>query len=170
MSETLNPKIPIHLLTHPPQDLSLIEEYKKVGVTSIAFNLEVFDPDVFKKICPGNDRDYGYDNWIIALEEARTVFGDYKAFCGLVWGLEPIESTIEGNEFILKNKFGLASNIFHSDPRSLLSKHPHLTENEIKEIALEQSKLYEQYPQAKTIFPTSMRSTIDWEIYRGDMR
>ncbi|MFH0701026.1 MAG: radical SAM protein [Candidatus Woesearchaeota archaeon] len=170
MYDALQPKIPIHLLAPPPNDYKLIEEYKQAGVTSIAFNIEVYDPNRFKQICPGKEKFYGYEKWIDALIEAREVFGRYKAYCGLVWGLESPESTIEGHRYFLERGIGLASNIFHADPRTVLRKHLHPDEETILKIARSTSETYQDYPEAKTIFSVSMRSTLDWEIHRGDLK
>jgi len=168
--DALDPKIPIHALVHPPHDFKLIDEYKKAGVTTIAFNIEVYDRELFKKICPGKDREYGYDKWMEAIEYARGVFGDYKVFCGLVWGLEPPESSMEGNAHFAERGIAIASNIFHNDPKSVLQKHPHPSEKDILDIARHLSGLYQRYSNCNTIFPMSMRSTVDWEIKRGDLR
>ena len=169
MHEVLNPKIPVHLLTHPPNNYDLLEEFKDAGVTSIAFNLEVYDPQRFEQICPGKSEFYGYKKWIEALIQARDVFGEYNVFCGLIWGLESPESTIKGHQYFLEEKIGIASNIFHADPKSVLKKHQHPTEEQILYIARAESDLFKKYPHSKTIFPVSMRSTLDWEVYRGDL-
>jgi hypothetical protein len=168
MYDALDPKIPIHVLAHPPEDLGVVGEYRDAGVTSIAFNLEAFDREAFGKVCPGKQRFYGYDKWLDALEEAKDVFGEYKAFCGLVWGLEPTESSMAGNEYLLERGFGIASNIFHADANSVMAKHPHPTEEDIVRIAKHEHQLYLDHPEARTIFPVSMRSTVDWEARRGD--
>ena len=168
--EALDPKIPIHVLVHPPHDFRLIDEYKNAGATTIAFNIEVYNRELFKRICPGKDKEYGYDKWIDAVGYAREVFGDYKVFCGLVWGLEPPESSMEGNAYFAERRIAIASNVFHNDPKSVLQKHPHPSEREILRIGRHLSDLYSQYPDCNTIFPMSMRSTIDWEIKRGDLR
>lgn len=169
MSESLEPKVPIHLLAHPPNDFSLIEKYREAGVTSIAFNLEVFDRERFAEVCPGKNSFYGYDKWEEALMEAKDVFGEYNVYCGLVWGLESPESSIAGHEYFLEKGIGIASNIFHSDPRSVLGKYPHPTEDQIMQIARAESSIYGQNPGVGTIFSVSMRSTMDWEIHRGDL-
>lgn len=166
----LNPKVPIHALVHPPNDFSLIDEYHEAGVTSIAFNLEIFDRQLFEKIVPGKAQLYGHDKWLEALDYARGVFGPYNVFSGLVWGMEPPESTIEGHRFFLDRGIGIASNVFHSDPKSVLRNHPHPPTKDILKIARDQSDLYQRYPEARTIFSVSMRSTTDWEVHRGDLR
>jgi len=170
MYDTLDPKIPIHVLAHPPNSFSIIEEFKKAGVTSIAFNLEIFDKYIFEHICPGKSKYYSYTKWVESLEYARYVFGDFNAYCGLVWGFEPYANIINGYEYFLDKKIGIASNIWHADPKCIQKNHPHPSEAYILEIAKAQDELYSLYPDAKTIFPVSMRSTIDWEIYKGFFR
>ena len=170
MYDSLETKIPIHILAHPPNDFGLIEEFRNAGVTSIAFNLEVYDRQRFQKVCLGKATYYGYDKWIDALMHAREVFGRYKAYCGLVWGLEAPESSIEGHARLLEEGIGIASNIFHADPRSSMGKYPQPTEDQILQIATTESDIYRTNPQVGTIFSVSMRSTIDWEVHRGDLR
>lgn len=165
----LDPKIPIHALVHPPDDFALIQEYRDAGVTSIAFNVEVYDKDVFAKIAPGKNR-YGYDKWMSAVRRARDVFGDYNTFCGLVWGLEPAENVKRAHREYLDQGIGITSNIFHNDPKTPMRNHPHPSEEYIMDLADDQIRLYDAYPSARTIFSVSMRSTIDWEIHRGDYR
>ena len=164
MTRALPRPIPVHLLTHPPVDLQMVNEYKAAGVTSIAFNLEVYDRGVFAKLCPGKSENYGYDRWIDALEYARGVFGEYNVFCGLVWGLEPPERTMEGNEFFLERGIGIASNVFHADPTCAMRNCMHPRAEDIVRIARHQMGLYRQFPMARTIFSVSMRSTLDWEV------
>lgn len=170
MYDALEPKIPIHLLTMPPDDFDLIWAYKEAGVTTIAFNLEVYDRDAFTTLCPGKDRFYGYEKMLQALDAAREVFGDYNVFCGFIWGLEDPASTIAGYHYFLDRGMSVSSNVFHADPKSVLASHPHPSEDVVLGLCRSQSDLYLRFPDAKTIFPVSMRSTLDFEIMRGDFR
>ena len=170
MYEALSPKLPIHLLAHPPNNLDLIEEFQKAGVTSIAFNLETFDRAQFQYMCPGKDQLYGYEKWWDAIDKAREVFGGSNVFCGLVWGLESPKSTIEGNNHIASRGINIASNVFHADSKSKLKAWHHLSTEETLKISKDLSKIYRTNPNLRTIFPMSMRSTLDWEIYRGDLK
>lgn len=167
MKKAMNHPTKIHLLTHPPRSKELLYRLKEAGVTTIAFNLEVYDRKKMEQICPGKYNCYGYDRWWNALEDARSVWGDWKVFCGLVWGLENKESTIRGNKEIAAHKISVASNVFHADPMSQLKNHKHLPPNDIYEIAEHLQELYCKYPDMNTIFNVSMRSTIDWEIKQG---
>jgi len=170
MNETLNPKIPIHLLAHPPNDFKLLEMYKAAGVTSIAFNLEVFDKYKFEEVCPGKSKHYSYEKWNEALLEAKEVFGNFNVYCGLVWGLESIESTLKGHEYFMNKGIGIASNIFHADPRTILRNKKQPSEQQILYLSKELTNFYKEEPALKTIFSVSMRSTLDWEIKRGDLK
>ncbi|WP_333493498.1 radical SAM protein [Kitasatospora cathayae] len=167
--DACDPKIKMHLLTHPPQDLGLIEEYKRAGVTSIAFNIEIYDRDLFASICPGKDRLYGYDKWWDALDAAREVFGDYQVYCGIIWGLEPLASSMEGMEAILDRRIGLATNVFHADPGTAMARRPQPSVADITALAEREAELYRKYPDAGTIYDVSMRNTIDWEVRNGYM-
>lgn len=168
--DSLDPKIPIHLLTMPPNDLGIIDEYKQAGVTTIAFNIEVFDESLFKEICPGKEKYYGYKNFVRSFDVARKIFGDYKVFCGFVWGLEPAESTVVGYRYFLDRGVSISSNLFHSDPKSVYSNRSHPSKDFVRELCNAQNSLYMEYQNAKPIFPCSMRSTMDYEIYRGDFK
>ena len=168
--DALNPKIPIHLLTMPPNDLGLINEYQQAGVTTLAFNIEVFDEDLFKEVCPGKERYYGYKQFIHSFDAARKIFGDYNAFCGFVWGLEPVESTVAGYRYFLDRGISVSSNVFHSDSRSVYANRAHPSDDFVRELCNAQTRLHLEYPCSKPIFTCSMRSTLDYEIYRGDFR
>jgi len=170
MYDALDPKLPIHLLTMPPDSFELMHLYRESGVTSIAFNLEVFDQAVFEDICPGKAEYYGYDKLRHALEYAVNVFGPYNVFCGFVWGLETVESTLEGYRWCLDRGISVSSNVFHADQGSAFANCPQPDEQDVLSLCRAQSKLYELYPKARPIFPVSMRSTLDWEIHRGDFR
>ena len=170
MYDAMDPKLPIHLLTMPPDTFEIMHEYREAGVTSLAFNIEVFDRAVFQDICPGKDYFYGYDRMLKALEYAVGVFGPYNVFCGFVWGFEPVESVLEGYRWCLDRGISVSSNVFHADQGSVFAKRSHPDQEYVLALCRGQSRLYEAYPDARPIFPVSMRSTLDWEIHRGDFR
>jgi hypothetical protein len=113
---------------------------------------------------------YGYDKMLEALEFAAKVFGPYNAFCGFVWGLEPSETVLEGYRWCMDRGISVSSNVFHADQGSVFAKRPHPDESYVLTLCQAQSDLYEEYSDARPIFPVSMRSTLDWEIHRGDFK
>ncbi len=117
-SDTLGRRIDGNLITMPPRDLSLIDEAYAAGMNHISFNLEVWDPALFREVCPGKDASYGRDNMIAALEYAAGVFknGTYTTFVG---GLEPLESMFEGWDYLAARGVAPAFNVFHPTPGSI---------------------------------------------------
>lgn len=84
-----------------PQDLSVIEKYKEAGFSTIGINMEVWNKDFFKAICPGKEKECGgYENWIKAIDYALDVFGKGNVRSNFVAGLEPKEYLLEGIEIL----------------------------------------------------------------------
>lgn len=84
-----------------PNDLTILEKYKEAGFTSVSMNLEVWDENFFKTICPGKHKECGgREHWIEALEYAVKVFGKGFAGTNFIGGLEPKERALEGVEIM----------------------------------------------------------------------
>lgn len=47
---------PIYLMTLPPKENSILDEYYAAGVNEVAFNIEIYDRDAAKKSCPVRDK------------------------------------------------------------------------------------------------------------------
>lgn len=71
----------------PPNDLSIIDQLFSSGFNKIYFPLEVFERELFKKICPGKDK-YGYDKLLDALKYATNIFGVGNVYTNLVYGIQ----------------------------------------------------------------------------------
>ena len=90
-----------------------MEEMKALGVRGACFNMEVWDPVQFARICPGKDKFVGRDRWIEALHEAVDVFGPDNVMSAFVGGAElegegaftdvrqAIDSAIESGEALI---------------------------------------------------------------------
>lgn len=57
-------------------------------VDSVCFNLEIWSPALFAKVCPGKNRYVGYDRWIQALETAVSIWGRERVYTAMVAGIE----------------------------------------------------------------------------------
>ena len=89
-----------------------MEALKDAGVKSACFNLEVWDPQQFARICPGKNSIVGRDRWIASLEDAVDVFGPQEVMSAFVGGVElegegamtdpqqALDSNIEAGEFL----------------------------------------------------------------------
>ncbi|MEE8431984.1 MAG: radical SAM protein [Candidatus Desulfatibia sp.] len=85
----------------PMEDFSWVDRLKDAGLSSLSFNLEIWDNDVREKIMPGKGR-IPRELYLDILEYAGKVFGGVNVSSWLIGGLEPPESTIQGAEQIAR--------------------------------------------------------------------
>jgi hypothetical protein len=86
---------------------------RDLGVRGACFNLEVWDPEQFARICPGKHEIVGRERWIQSLEEAVEVFGSDNVMTAFVGGAElegdgafadpqqALDSAIEAGEYLI---------------------------------------------------------------------
>jgi len=74
----------------PPSDLGLLKEMKDAGVNVVIMNLEIADPELRKKICPGKGR-ISYEHYHEAFREAVGLFGWGMVSSVLIGGIQPTE-------------------------------------------------------------------------------
>ena len=94
--------IPVNVIRTAPKDKDLksIEAHKAKGVYSVAYNLEVWDPDLFAMYCPGKNTVQGRDHWLRALETAAQVYGPGRVSTHFVAGfMEQQDSLLDGIEW-----------------------------------------------------------------------
>ncbi len=91
--------LPIYAQICPPRDISFIDELTKAGLTSISFNLEIYDSKLRKKLMPakGSIPVHVYTK---AISHAVKILGQNSVSSWLVAGLEPAESSIAGIKHI----------------------------------------------------------------------
>ena len=84
-----------------PADLSVIPKYKEAGYENVSTNIEVWDKNIFAAMCPGKEkRNGGWQHWLDSLEYSVDVFGKWNVHSTIVGGLEPIQSTLDGIEYL----------------------------------------------------------------------
>lgn len=94
--------IPIWVEMVPPTE----EEIKKLveaGATSFGFNIEVYDEDLRKEICPGKSA-ISIDKYIQKAKFANELLGGNKVGSTLICGIAPIETIRKGIEELTANK------------------------------------------------------------------
>jgi len=90
----------VQTVAYPEQDVERIFE---TGIACIESNIEVWDPKLFKLICPGKDRFVGRDEWIERVIRSVDVFGEGRVCPNFVtgvemakpWGFRDVESAVE---------------------------------------------------------------------------
>ena len=90
--------IHVHLNPCPPKEEKYINMIYDVGLDEISFNIDVFDPERAKIIIPAKHK--MRELYIKMLKYAVKVFGFGNVSSCLVVGMEDIDSTIKGVDFL----------------------------------------------------------------------
>jgi hypothetical protein len=107
-----------------PLDLAILEKYREAGYTTLAMNLEIWNRDIFKAICPGKQkRCGGWDHWVKALERAAEIFGRGNVRSNIVAGIEPKDSILEGVEHLASKGVVCFAGAWCPNPGSALEGH-----------------------------------------------
>lgn len=90
----------IYAMCLPPQNTSILHDYKNAGINEIGFNIEVFDREIAKTIMPGKGKItlQQYEN---AFKEAVHIWGKTgNVRSMMVLGLESMDSFYAGVEWL----------------------------------------------------------------------
>lgn len=98
--ENIKGDILLHIT--PPKDLSIIDEYFKLGVSKFACSIELWDTELAKKVTPGKIKFTTRQRHLDALEYIVKHYGIGKAFSNFVIGIEPFDSLKEGATYLAK--------------------------------------------------------------------
>ncbi len=97
----------IGVQTPPHNDLKRYDELRRMGVNRVSFCFELFNPERFKEVCPGKDREYGLDRYLAAVEYcANSVpptgrgFEPWVTNGEIIAGLESPEDSIDAINWI----------------------------------------------------------------------
>ena len=92
--------------TPPHRDLSRYDGLRAMGVNRVSFCFEVFDPVLFREICPGKHAEYGLDFYLEAIRycarlgSAGPRHEPWVTNGEIIAGLEPPESSIAAIDWI----------------------------------------------------------------------
>lgn len=156
--------IPLHLIAFPPKNLTLIKELKDLNV-EVAFNTEIYNPELFKKYCPGKHHTGGQKLIFDALSTAVDYLGKDNVYSIFVGGLEPLQSLEEGLHSIASIGVTPVINVFHADPETPLMHHPLPSVNEIMNMGKLLEEVYEHYNVARPFYDGCGRNSIDSEAF-----
>lgn len=114
--------VELHLIAMPPDNHRLLDRLRGLPV-KVAMNLEVFSPELFPVIAPGKAELYGRKKIIQALEKAVEVLGVGNVYTIFVGGLEPLDTLVEGLNFVAELGVVPIINVFHRDPTARLANY-----------------------------------------------
>lgn len=91
---------PIYLMAMPPQNLNVLNRLRELGVTEVAFNIEVFNRNVARNIMPGKGS-ISLKEYEEVLREATKIWGKSgQVRSALIVGLDSSESLIKGARWL----------------------------------------------------------------------
>jgi hypothetical protein len=142
-----------------------IKKAHEYGFRYICFNLECFDKQIFKKVCPGKYKIYGYNKMIEALKYGVNIFGKGRARTNFVLGSEPIEGLIKGALKLAKEGVVPDYTIFFPRSGSLWAKREVPSPEDILYFTKELVKIHKEYNFKPFCCSLSSRSSIANEVY-----
>jgi len=158
-------KIDSYFNLMPPFDFEKIKKAFQYGFKYMCFNLECFDEQRFKKVCPGKHRIYGYKKMIEALKYSVNIFGRGRVRTNFVFGSESLDGLIKG---VLKlAEMGIVSDytIFFPRPGSVWAHKEPPSPDEILDFTKKLVEVYERYDFKPFCCSLSSRSSIANEVY-----
>lgn len=100
---SVNPNIPIYLMSLPPLKADILMQYKSVGITEIAFNIEIWNRSLAKKLMPGKGL-IPLELYLHALKEGTKIWGTTgNVRTALIVGLDNMDTLLEGVEYLSKH-------------------------------------------------------------------
>jgi len=92
--------------TPPHHDLRRYDALREMGVNRVSFCFEIFDPCLFKEVCPGKAREYGLERYLDAVRYCASLgrkgprTEPWVANGEIIVGLEPPQSSIRAIDWI----------------------------------------------------------------------
>jgi hypothetical protein len=85
-----------------PRNPCDVDQVFAAGANRVAHDLHVWNPEVHARFAPGHARQVTRAGQLRALEHIANKFGPNKAFSAFVAGVEPLDSMLEGAEYLAR--------------------------------------------------------------------
>ena len=149
-----------------PRDPALVDQVFEAGADRVGHDLHVWDRSLHARFAPGHARSIGRDGQLRALEYIAERFGPNKAFSAFVVGLEPLDSMLEGVEYLARRGIVPAFSVWMPTPGS--------TEPDLQPPGLEYyrrarrefARLYTEYGLVPPGIPAGSHVSLCHDIYR----
>ena len=128
----------------PPEDNKYLDILLKAGVNNFDFNIEIWNDNLRKQICPGKSnisKSRYFEVWKHCLEK----IGNSSMETALIAGLEPLESVKQSIEELTSKGVIPTAIPFHPNDDSTFSNKPPCDPKILREISLLISKAIKKY-------------------------
>lgn len=102
--------------------IELIDKLYDIGLGMISINIEIWDKNLFKKLCPGKESIFGREKYIEMFDLLCNRYKKGFVKTNFVLGLESIESLKDGIEFLAKKGCFSSGTIFYPTPGAILNE------------------------------------------------
>jgi hypothetical protein len=164
-SLSVDRRLETHIATMPPNDFGIFTSLEKLNAR-VTMNIEVFNEQLFEVICPGKTRLYGRSKLLQALEHAANVVRGRRVHSILIAGLEPVDSTIAGINYLASIGVTPIINVFHNDRGSHYENHSRPSFEHLLEIAQALQSVYQEY-RLTPYWKGCGRNALDFEAQQG---
>ena len=118
----------VRLSIVPPLEEKYVDIMLDSGCDLTGYNYEIFDPDLYKKICPGKfreiDKGVAHQTYDRMLQYGTKRAGKNMFMANLLAGLEPRESTVAGIEHLASMGVVPRIFVFRALTSTLMENHP----------------------------------------------
>jgi hypothetical protein len=149
----------------PPLDFKKIKKSREYGFRYMCFNLECFDKQLFKNVCPGKSKRYGYEKIIKALKYSVKVFGKGNVRTNFVLGSEPLDKLLRGLLWLANEGIVADYSVFFPRPGSVWRYKETISPDEVLHFTKKLIEVYKKYNFKPYCCSLSSRSSIANEVY-----
>lgn len=150
----------VNLQPHP--DKKTLARLRKLGVTQIQYNIEVFGREMYASICPDK---ISYDLLIEKMKEAVEIFGSGNVRSNFVLGLQPLKEVYEGIDMLANLGVVPDYSIFQPKKNTAFENHKTADLRDVVECSKYLCKIYKKYDYKPIFCNLSSRSSIMNEMY-----
>ncbi|MDR1721652.1 MAG: hypothetical protein LBR24_01215 [Methanobrevibacter sp.] len=100
-----------------------IQGFYDTGISTLSFNMEVWDPGYYKAICPGKSSSTSHEEFIKSIKQAVDIFGEGYVYVSMVMGLEPKETFLQGIDYLSQLGANIIPFVWAPNPGSKLEGH-----------------------------------------------
>lgn len=157
----------IYCYVTAPREPHWIDQVFDAGADRVAHDIHVWDRALHARFAPGHARNIGREGQLRALEYIAEKYGPNKAFSAFVAGLEPLDSMIEGAEWLASRGIVPAFSVWMPTPGSTdaETKPPGL--DYYRTARQEFARLYKQYDLNPPGIPAGSHVSLCRDIYRN---
>lgn len=142
---TIDPEIPIYLMSLPPTDVKILEEYKDAGITEVAFNIEIWNRKLAQKLMPGK----GYislNSYLNILKASTLLWGTTgNVRTALIVGLDNSKTLLDGIQILCENGIQPMLSVFRPMPNTKLNAFVPLSNTSLLAFYNKAQKICKQY-------------------------